>query len=93
MAWVVFAKLARAKCRTNTVVFSKYIIVVLLHINMLSIFQVCCDHYEEWRSVPGVPCWEHEKLSPPGGSSTGSAGTKGKEYVALGASYILLLPS
>ena len=64
MAGVVFAKLARAKCRTNTVVFSKYFVVVLLHNEMFYILQVCCGHYEKWRSVPGVPCWEHETLSP-----------------------------
>ena len=93
MAGVVFAKLARPKSRTNTVVFSKYFVVVVFHNDMFYILQECCDHYEKWRSVPGVPCWEHEELSPTGGSSTGSAGTKGKEYVALGASYILLLPS
>ena len=57
---------------------------------MLLIFQECRDNYEKRRSVPGVPCWEHEKLSPAGGSSAGSAGTKGREYVALGASFILL---
>ena len=93
MAGVVFAKLARPKSRTNTVVFSKYFVVVLFHNDMFYILQECCDHYEKWRSVPGVPCWEHEKLSPAGGSSTGSASTEGREYVTPGASFILLLPS
>ena len=37
MAGVVFAKLARAKCRTNTVVFSKYGVLVLLHKNVVDI--------------------------------------------------------
>ena len=31
MAGVVFAKLARPKSRTNTVVFSKYFVVLLIH--------------------------------------------------------------
>ena len=89
MAGVVFAKLARAKCRTNTVVFSKYVVVGILHTKMMLMFQICCDHHEEWRSVPGVPCWEHEKLSSAGGSCTGSAGSEGRAYVALGSLFVL----
>ena len=81
MAGVVFAKLARPKCRTNTVVFSKYFVVVLLHNDMFYILQECCGHYEKWRSVPGVPCWEHETLSSAGGSCEGSAGAEGREFV------------
>ena len=68
MAGVVFAKLARPKCRTKTFVFSKYIAVALLYNVVFYILQVCCDYYEKWRSVPGVPCWEHETLSSAGGS-------------------------